>query len=434
MVQAGRIDRMAVAAILDEQIDWRFKGMPDSVFGMTIGEVRDAGLNLFRDGFLPPLVVLDVGALEHNLAAMAAFCEHHGFAHAPHGKTTMAPQLFARQFDYGVWGQTTANASQLRVYRAFGVSPILLANELVDPAALAWLAAELDRDPDFEFACWVDSVRGVALMTDALRAAGARRAVDVLVELGVPDGRTGVRDRATALAVADAVASSPTLRLVGVGGYEGSVKIDPLADALTAVHAYLTELRELTLDLADRGHFDDVERVIVSAGGSSFFDQVAEVLGTPWPAGLPVLPVLRSGAYVTHDSGFYERVSPLGAEPRIEGLPLRPALRAWAQVVSRPEPELALLTAGKRDLPFDIDLPMPEVLRRGGSIISLSGTVTALADQHTYLAVDEAAGLEVGDWVGLALSHPCTTFDKWPLLPVVSADGETVVDLIRTFF
>ena len=431
MVQAGRIDREVVAAILEERIDWRFKGMPAATSGMSIADAGKAGLNLFRDGFLPPVVVLDGEALEHNLAAMASWCAGHGFAHAPHGKTTMAPQLFARQFDHGAWGQTTANASQLRVYRAFGVSPVMLANELVDPAALAWLAGELDRDPSFAFCCWVDSVRGVGLMTEALRGAG--RQVDVLIEVGLPDGRSGVRDRAAAIEVAEAVVASPALRLVGVGGYEGSVSSESTPQALAAVHGYLAGLRALTLDLATRGHLDGVEQVIVTAGGSAYFDQVAEVLGEPWPEGLPVLPVLRSGAYVTHDSGFYDRISPLGAHPRIAGAPpLRPALRAWAQVSSHPEPGLALLTAGKRDVPYDIDLPIPQLLRRGGSTTPLAGTVTALNDQHAFLHYDTP--VEVGDWVGLGLSHPCTTFDKWPLLPVVGPDGETVVDLIRTYF
>ncbi|MPZ79902.1 MAG: amino acid deaminase [Actinophytocola sp.] len=431
MVQAGRIDREAVAAILEERVDWRFKGMPARASGMSIAEARAAGLSLFRDGFLPPVVVLDAEALEHNLTAMAHWCAGHGFAHAPHGKTTMAPQLYAKQFDHGAWGQTAANASQLRVCRAFGVSPVMLANELVDPAALAWLATELDRDPAFEFSCWVDSVRGVALMTEALR--GATRPVDVLVEVGIPDGRSGVRDRAAALEVAEAVVASPALRLVGVGGYEGSVSSESSPDALGAVAGYLAGLRALTLDLAERGHLDGVERVLVTAGGSAYFDQVAEVFGEPWPAGLPVLPVLRSGAYVTHDSGFYDRLSPLGAHPRITGAPpLRPALRAWAQVTSHPEPGLALLTAGKRDMPYDIDLPIPQLLRRDGAVQPVGGKVTALNDQHAFLRYDTP--VEVGDWVGLGLSHPCTTFDKWPLLPVTGQDGETVVDLIRTYF
>ena len=431
-MQTGRIDRARVAAILDERIDWRFKGLPAAAQGMTIGEAREAGLRL--PDFLPPLVVLDAEAVEHNLATMADFCARHGFAHAPHGKTTMAPQLYARQFDHGAWGQTAANASQLRVYRAFGVSPVVLANQLVDRAALAWLATELDRDPDFRFCCWVDSVRGVALMTEALR--GATRPVDVLVEVGTPKGRTGVRDLAAGLEVAEAVAASPALRLTGVGGYEGAVTHDAAPEDLAAVRAYLTDLRALTLELAGRSHFDDVDEVIVTAGGSSYFDLVADViggvLGGPWPDGLPVLPLLRSGAYVTHDSGIYDRVSPLGAHPRVTGHALRPALRAWAQVMSCPEPGLAFLTAGKRDLPYDIDLPIPEVLRRDGDTRPLAGEVTALNDQHTFLA--HGGDVEVGDWVGFGLSHPCTTFDKWQLLPVVGPDGETVVDLIRTYF
>ncbi|OLF17934.1 alanine racemase [Actinophytocola xanthii] len=428
---AGRVDRDAVAAIREERVDWRFKGLPASVAGMTIAEVADAGLNLFEDGFTPPVMTIDAAALEHNLATMADWCRARGLAHAPHGKTTMAPQLYARQFDHGAWGQTCANAAQLRVYRAFGVSPVLLANQLVDPAALRWLAAELDRDPTFEFACWVDSVRGVELMTAAL--ADARRPVDVLVELGVAGGRTGVRDRTAALEVAAAVAASSALRLVGVSGYEGAVSHETDPAALTAVRDYLVELRALAVELAEGGHFDGLDRVIVTAGGSAYFDLVAEVLGEPWPAGPAVLPVVRGGAYATHDSGIYAYQSPLGTHPRLaDAPPLRPALRAWAQVTSCPEPGLALLTAGRRDLPYDNGLPVPEVVRRDGVAVPFTASVSAMNDQHAFVRYEGAEGLGVGDWVGLGVSHPCTTFDKWQLIPIVA--DETVVDLVRTYF
>lgn len=426
----GGIDRDAVAAIGEERIDWRFKGMPAMPPGTTIAEAVAERLDLFSGGFVLPLLTLDAAALEHNLATFAAWCDRHGLAHAPHGKTTMAPQLFARQFDHGVWGQTCANPSQLRVYRAFGVSPVMFANQLVDPHALAWVAAELERDESFEFSCWVDTVRGVELMAESLR--GTARPVDVLVELGVPGGRSGVRDLAEGLAVAEAVAGTPALRLVGVGGYEGPVTTDTTPEALATVREYLARLRGLAIGLAERGHFEGVDQVIVTAGGSSYFDQVAEVFGEPWPDGLPVLPMVRSGAYVSHDSGVYRRQSPLGAFPRLDDAPpLRPAARAWAEVTSTPEPGLALLTAGKRDLPFDIDLPLPEVVRRRGGtgVEPLEATVFALNDQHAFV---RHTSLEVGDLVGLGVSHPCTTFDKWSLIPVV--DGEVVVDLIRTYF
>lgn len=433
VITPGRLDQAALDALLDEPLDWRFKGLPASLLGLSILDIRERGPNLFREGFLPPVTVLDEQALTHNIVTMADLCAEHGFAHAPHGKTTMAPQLYAKQFAHGAWGQSAANASQLRIYRAFGVNRIILANELVDAAALRWLAGELDRDPELEFMCWVDTERGVELMTEALRGTGQR--VDVLVELGASGARTGVRDRASALRVAEAVAASPHLRLIGVASYEGALTNRTSADALAAVHAHLTELRALTLDLAERGHFDDLDQVIVTAGGSGYFDLVVAVLGAPWPDGLPVLPVLRSGAYISHDQGIYERTSPLGAHPRLDGPLLRPAVRAWAQVTSRPEPRLAFVTAGKRDLPYDIDLPGIELRRSGDTITPLTGCVmTSLNDQHGFVELDEAAAVEVGDWVGLALSHPCTTFDKVPILPVVGADGETVVDLIRTFF
>jgi D-serine deaminase-like pyridoxal phosphate-dependent protein len=431
-IQPGGIDQDAVAGILNERIDWRFKGMPAALAGMTIGEARERGLNLFGDGFLGPLLVLDGPALEHNLATMASWCAERGIALAPHGKTTMAPQLFARQLEHGAWGMTTANASQLRVYRAFGVNRIVLANQLVDPAGLRWVAGELDRDPNLELFCWVDSVRGVALMDEALRAAGVGRPLDVLVELGAAGGRTGARELPTAFAVTDAVAASPVLRLAGVGGYEGAVAHSASADDLSVVDGYLQRLREFAIELAKRGAFAGLDKVIVTAGGSAYFDLVADMLTEPWPDGLPVLPVLRSGAYVTHDDGFYRRISPLGAHARLSAPPLRSALRAWAQVTSRPSADLALLTVGKRDVPYDIDLPEPALIRTGSGTAPLTGCkITELNDQHGFLSVGEVV-VEVGDWIGLNLSHPCTTFDKWQLIPVV--DGETVVDLIRTFF
>ncbi|MFD7658703.1 amino acid deaminase [Actinosynnema sp. NPDC059797] len=418
------MDLDAVAAIRRERVDWRFKGLPADVFGATVGEVADRRLDLFADGFVGPLVVLDAAALEHNLVTMANWCAERGVLLAPHGKTTMAPQLFARQLAHGAWGITAANTSQLRVYRAFGVRRVLLANQLVDPAGLRWLAGELAADPDFEFTCWVDSVAAVDRMTEALGAPG--RPVDVLVELGAPGGRTGARDQGTAVAVARAVRASPALRLAGVGGYEGALAHDATVESLSAVDMYLDDLRALAVSIAE---LFEVDEPIVTAGGSAYFDQVAAKITREWP--FPVRPVLRSGAYVTHDDGFYRGISPLGRTPGAE--PFRSALRAWAQITSRPQEDLALLTLGKRDASFDEGLPEPQVVRgRDGVERPLHAEVTALNDQHAFLALHAGEDVEVGDWVGLGLSHPCTVFDKWQLIPVV--EGTTVVDLVRTYF
>jgi D-serine deaminase-like pyridoxal phosphate-dependent protein len=422
----------ALARLAAERVDHRFKGLPPDADGSTVAELADRRLNLFTDGFTTPVLALSAERLEHNLALMETYSARHGLAFAPHGKTSMAPRLFWRQIERGAWGITLAVPHQVRVAREFGIERVFLANEVVDPSALRWIAGELAADPAFRFVCYVDSVRGVELMDAALRAAGpSARPVDVVVELGAGEGaRTGVRTEAECAAVADAVAATGTLRLVGVAGYEGEV---PRADP-GRVGAWLRRLTALAVDFDKAGRFAGLEEVIVSAGGSAWFDTVAEVFAELPELSVPVLKLLRSGAYVSHDSGHYRRLTPFNRVPE-EGA-LEPAFRLWAQVVSRPAPDQAFANAGKRDAAHDLDLPAAEVVRDAGTgaVRDATGiTVTGLSDQHAWLRTEEGAALEVGDWVGLGLSHPCTSFDKWQLIPVVETDG-TVVDYVRTFF
>lgn len=417
----------ALARLAEERVGHRFKGLPPDAADLTVGELAAQRRNLFTDGFTTPVLALSAERLEHNLAALETFAERHGLAFAPHGKTSMAPQLFHRQIERGAWGITLAVPHQVRVAREFGVERVFLANELVDAAALRWVAAEQDADPAFRFVCYVDSVRGVELMDAAL--AGASRPVDVVVELAAGEGaRTGVRTEAKCAAVADAVAGARALRLVGVAGYEGEV---PQADP-ERVRAWLRRLVALAVDLDKAGRFAGLDEIVVSAGGSAWFDAVADVFTEVPELSAPVLKLLRSGAYVSHDDGHYQRLTPFNRVPGEGGL--EPAFRLWTQVVSRPSAEQAFTNAGKRDAAYDLDLPVARVVRRDGVERPAAGIeVTGLSDQHAWLRTSSEADLEVGDWVGLGLSHPCTSFDKWALIPVAEADG-TVVDYIRTFF
>ena len=401
------ISAAAVAALADERIDWRFKGVPSNWWGRTPAQICGEAPDLFEAGAVGPVCVLRAAALTHNLIAMAGWCRDRGVELAPHGKTHMAPQLFARQLDAGACGITAATLSQVRTYRAFGVRDVVLANELVDGAGMRWLTDELDADPEFSLVCWVDSVRGVELMTAAL--AGGERPVDVCVEVGMTGGRTGCRGSAAIDEVARAAAASPRLRLVGVAGYEAALGHDIGPDSLASVTAYLREMRAAAVRLAP---LFETDRVIVTAGGSTYFDAVADVLAGDWRT------IVRSGAYLTHDDGLYARTSPLRAA-------LQPALQVWGQVVSRPEPGLAVLTMGRRDVSFDQDLPVP--LRLSDS------AVTKLNDQHAYLRLGGNDDVAVGSWLAFGISHPCTVFDKWQLIPELDAD-DRVVGLIRTFF
>ncbi|KOU24686.1 amino acid deaminase [Streptomyces sp. WM6372] len=422
----------AVRRLADEPVDHRFKGLPPDAerAGLTVGQLAAEKRDLYSGGFTTPVLTLDAEALEHNLTALGTYAARHGLAFAPHGKTCMAPQLFRRQLDHGAWGITAAVPHQARVYRAFGIQRIFLANELVDPAALRWVAAELAADPGFRFVCYVDSVRGVELMDRALR--GQPQVVDVVVELGAGEGaRTGARTDEDCRAVADAVAGAAGLRLVGIAGYEAEV---PGADP-ESVHAYLRRLTALAVEFDRAGRFAaDLDEIVVSAGGSAWFDAVADVFAELPELSRPVLKLLRSGAYVSHDHGWYTRLTPFNRVPEEGGL--RPAFRLWTQVVSRPSPTQAFVNAGKRDIAYDLGLPEAELVRdalTGEERPAAGVRVVKLSDQHAWLETESADDVNVGDWVALGMSHPCTIFEKWPLIPVVEADG-TVTEYVRTFF
>lgn len=370
---------------------------------MTDAEFLDT--TPYLDSFATPLLTIDASAVAHNVALMADWLRARGLEIAPHGKTTMAPQLWQQLLDAGAWGITLATPWQVQLARSFGFHRVILANVVVDPEALRWIGAEL-ADPEFEFTCWVDSVEGVAAMRQGL--AGAARAVDVVVELGGEGGRTGARSVEVALAVASAVEKAPELSLAGVGGYEGSYASERSVVGIAAIQRYLDDIVAVHEAVA----WD--ARPIVTAGGSAFFDLVADKLGHLTDR---ATVILRSGAYQLHDEVHYARLTPTPG--------LRSAIHGWSRVLSRPEPGLVILDGGKRDFPYDLDLP-----------VSRYGTLTKLNDQHGYLALDDARP-ELGDILRLGLSHPCTAFDKWRLIPVIDdADAErpAVVDLVRTWF
>ncbi|MEV4629465.1 alanine racemase [Micromonospora sp. NPDC049523] len=404
-------------------IDWRAKGFWQPGPPVPDTEFAAAGHHLFGGAVTWPVLVARRDAVTHNIATMAAFCARHGFLFAPHGKTTMAPSLFAAQLAAGAWAVTLATANQLLAGRAFGLPRVLLANQLLDPVPLRWLAGELDRG--FEALIFVDSVAGVEAIGDALADHPGRTPLRVLVELGHPGGRTGCRTVEQLVEVAEAAAAAPRVRLDGVTAYEGG-----LPD-VTAVAAYLDRTREAVTELAGRGLL--AEEVIVSAGGSAYFDVVADRLGGDWLPGHQLRVVLRSGASVTHDHGFYADHTPFHRLPGDTAL--KPALELWAQVTSTPEPGLAIVGMGKRDAPYDEGLPVPlRIRRRAGVVDPAAGlSVTRLNDHHAYLDVAPGAQVAPGDLICFGISHPCTAFDKWRSIPVVD-DGHTIVDVLHTYF
>ncbi|BCW50442.1 alanine racemase [Arthrobacter sp. StoSoilB13] len=429
------ISAHAVAGLANRQLDWRHKAVPATANGITHAEFLAAKHTL--GDLQTPLLTLDNTALQANADRLADWCKEHGVLLAPHGKTTMAPQLWTEQLNRGAWGITLANFAQLRVAREFGVANLQLANSLTDPHAIEWVAANATAEAPI--LSWVDSVETVEGLNRVLT--GSDAVLDVLVELGAHGGRTGARGVDAAMQVARAISASPNLRLVGVSGYEGSLAHTADDAGLGAVRGYLAQMRLLHEELLAEGLYGSGS-VIITAGGSAYFDDVVTVLSpcisTGAETGGPSVDLMvRSGAYIIHDDGFYRGISPFSREG---DQPFHAAMHVWARVVSQTEPGLAILDAGKRDLPFDEGLPEPQFIGPllGGAMEPLVGAeITSVNDQHSFMTFDaKTTTVRPGDVVRLGLSHPCTAFDKWTVIPVLADTNgdQTVVDLIHTFF
>ncbi|WP_411731387.1 amino acid deaminase [Paeniglutamicibacter sp.] len=424
-------------------LDWRHKSIPATFHGQSAAEFISSEVGLSQ--LQTPLLTLDVTAMTHNLKQISAWGSARGVLLAPHGTTTMAPQLWAEQLERGAWGITLANYAQMRVAHAHGIAKVLLPNTLSDPRAIAWVSSV--TGDDFKVVSWVDSLQSVDLLESTLAQLAAATGslptpLRVMVELGGAVGRTGARSIDAVLDISRAVAASTHLVLVGIGGYEGAPAHSADEAALQTVRDYLVEMLKAHKLILASGHYADGANLILTTGGRASFEDVASMLSSAIDAGTGasgrrVDVLIRSGDYLVHDDRFHRGISHFARQ----GLaPFRAAMHGWARVVSQPEAGLALLDGGKRDFPFDEGLPEPQAIGcdMGGEMTELvDASIVTQYDQHSFLRFDPATTtVKVGDVVRLGLSHPCTAFDKWTLIPVLAdaVEDQRVVSLVHTFF
>jgi D-serine dehydratase len=395
------------------------------------GEIAELDWNLLGEDLSLPTAVLYQDRLQHNLAWMKQFVDGYGVQLAPHGKTTMAPRLFEMQLESGAWGITLATAPQTQVAYAHGVRRVLMANELVGKENMA-IIGRLLQDPGFDFYCLVDSTAQVDQLGAYFSTVG--KPLHVLLELGVAGGRTGVRNDEQLNSVLAALSRWSTgIVLSGVEIYEG------VLDDEASIRTFLEHAVAVTRTLISE---NKIQRrpALLSGAGSAWYDVVAEVFAG---AGLgdSVEIVLRPGCYLTHDVGAYRQAQSkiLERNPIARKMKsgLLPALQVWAYVQSIPDPDRAIIGMGKRDAAFDSGFPTPAQHFRPDDKTPNEApthwTVTKMMDQHAYMQIAVGDDLRVGDMIGFDISHPCLTFDKWRLLPILNADYQ-VVDMVQTFF
>lgn len=413
-------------------IDPLNKGLGDLPRPLPPGHAGGLNWNLLREDLSLPTAVLYEERLSHNLNWMRDFVTEYGVKLAPHGKTTMAPTLFARQLAAGAWGITLASAHQTQVAYHHGVRRVLMANQLVGRQNMH-IISRLLEDPGFTFFCLIDSAELVDQLGHFFAA--RRQTLNVLLELGPDGGRTGVRNDTQQEAVLAALQRwQDSIALAGVEVYEGVLQEE--AD----IRLFLRRAVQCARDLARRGCFGHRPALLTGAG-SAWYDVVAEEFADT-DIGLPLDIVLRPGCYLTHDVGIYraaqEQIQTRNPVARKMRSGLLPALQLWAYVQSVPESGKAIITLGKRDAAFDAGLPLPVRHLRPGRDTAPVATpahweITGMMDQHAYLRIAPGDDIRVGDMIAFDISHPCLTFDKWRHLPVLDAQFN-VIDIVSTFF
>jgi len=394
-------------------------------------DIAGLGWNLLREDLSLPVAVLYQDKLRHNLRWMQQFIEEYGMKLAPHGKTTMAPRLFDMQREGGAWGITLATAQQTRIAYEHGVRRVLMGNQLVGRQNMA-IVSELLRDPSFDYYCLVDCAPQVDLLGNYFREAGQR--LQVLIELGADGGRTGVRDARQLESLLIALDRwRATISLSGVEFFEG------VFDDEALIRNLAERAVQVASELLKQSRFDRHPALLTGAG-SAWYDVVAEVFDGA-AMGDRVEIVLRPGCYLTHDVGIYRRAQEriLAQNPIAQRVHsgLVPALQVWAYVHSVPEKEKAIVSLGKRDAAFDAGLPSPALHHRPGSAAPVAApahwSLTRMMDQHGFLQIQEGDDIRVGDMIGFDISHPCLTFDRWQILPILDA-GYQVIDIVQTYF
>ncbi|HEI8763038.1 TPA: amino acid deaminase [Klebsiella oxytoca] len=390
--------------------------------------IMSAPANLLAEEVCLPAALLKKTALENNIAWMQRYADARGVSLAPHGKTTMTPWIFQAQQRAGAWGIGVGSAWQASAAMASGVERVLMVNQLVGRANMQAVSRLKAHYRAAEFICCIDSLANARALSAFFSE--RQQTLDVLIEQGVAGGRCGCRSVEDALALAQAAAELPGLRLRGLELYEGVLHGD---DPQPQVEALLRQAADLACRME---HLVEGEFVLTGAG-TVWYDVVCNIwLAAKKPARSRI--VIRPGCYITHDRGIYDIAQKaLVARDPIAcdlGGDLTSALELMAMVQSVPEADRAVVNFGKRDCAFDAGLPQPVARYRNGAQLSAEGIESVgIMDQHCMLRLAPGSDVQVGDILVFGTSHPCLTFDKWKTLLLVDEQYNVLEELDTLF-
>jgi D-serine deaminase-like pyridoxal phosphate-dependent protein len=345
-----------------------------------------------------PALVLDIAAFDRNVALMAARTKEGGLALRPHAKSHKSSVLARRQLDAGAAGVCCAKLGEAEALLAGGVGSILVTSPIVDASLIGRLGAVAERAQELWLA--VDSVEAIDL---AARAADTGSSIGVVIDIDVGLGRTGVRDAATAVALAQRVAAAGGLFFAGVQGYGGSWQhVVGREERRRQMEKGIARLSEAVVALEANGH-----AVAVRTGGGTGTVLLDAELG--------VLNDVQPGSYVFMDVEYRDA---LGDDP--EGR-YEPSLFVQSQVISANNDRWVTLDAGLKAFATDAEAP---VLRDGPE----HGTYAFFGDEHGRLSRSAARACRPGDRFELVTPHCDPTVDRYDVYHLVRDD--VLVDIV----
>jgi D-serine deaminase-like pyridoxal phosphate-dependent protein len=343
--------------------------------------------------------VLDIDAFDRNVALMAARANDAGLTLRPHAKSHKSSVLARRQLNAGAVAVCCAKLGEAEALAAGGVRAVLVTSPLVDASLVRRLAAVAEDAEELWLA--VDGDEAIDL---AARAAGASGSpIGIVIDIDVGLGRTGVRDAATAVALAERVAAVDVLFLAGVQGYGGAWQhVVGRDERRRQTVKGIARLAEATAAIEAAGH-----AVVTRTGGGTGTMLLDAELG--------VLNDVQPGSYVFMDRGYRDA---LGDDP--EGR-YESSLFVQSQVISANNDQWVTLDAGLKAFATDSG---PPVARDGAD----HGTYAFFGDEHGKLTRGTARSYRPGDRVELVTPHCDPTVDRYDVYHLVRDD--VLVDVV----
>jgi D-serine deaminase-like pyridoxal phosphate-dependent protein len=361
---------------------------------------RLIGAAAARGRLSTPCLLLDIDALERNIAAMARHAKAMGLKLRPHTKGGKSIEIAKRQVAAGAVGVCCSTLGEAEVMAGGGIEGVLITSPVVTPPMIERLIALNATSKDLMVV--VDNPANVEALAAAARQ--AKKLLGVIVEFDVGQGRTGTTSVEAAAALAGQVKASPHLFFVGIQAYYGHLQhVANYGERKNAAEIQMERVR----DLLARLQSDGLDCRVVTGGGTGTFDID--------PAGR-VYTELQPGSYPFMDREYVE--IPLGAGPT----PFEAALFVQASVVSANRTGFAVVNAGTKS--FATEGGMPRVLapKLAGAKYRLMG------DEHGGIDYDSDSGaLKVGDLVEFLVPHCDPTINLYDRYHVVR--GDSVVDI-----